>query len=464
MAKITFWGATGTVTGSRFYLNVDDLRLLIDCGSFQGTKENRLRNWDPFPVPPNEIDRVLVTHAHIDHTGHLPRLCKEGFNGTVHCSHTTHQLSKILLRDSAHIHEEDASLANEKGFTKHKPALPLYTVEDAEQVLRLFSPLHYGEDFFMSDAVRVKLKNAGHILGSSFIDIRTRRGAKTRKILFGGDFGRPAQPVLSDPVQVYDVDYLVLESTYGDRLHEEISPSERLAAVVNDSVKRGGVLLIPSFAVGRTQTLLYILRDLEKKGEIPVLPVYMDSPMSIEATDIFEKRIRDMDITSRMLTLKGEDIFRTGRLCFCKSKKESMAINEVRDHAIIISSSGMVTGGRILHHMRQRLPHQDNTVLFIGYQAEGTRGRSILEGEPTVKIHGEQIPVHAKVENISGFSGHGDYNEILAWLMGFNRPPEKTFIVHGEPAASSALAEKIRAQFKWDVVIPAFGESHDLDL
>ena len=464
MAKITFWGATGTVTGSRFYLKVDDQRLLIDCGSFQGTKENRLRNWDPFPVPPNEIDRVLVTHAHIDHTGHLPRLCKDGFTGLVHCTHTTHQLCEILLRDSAHIHEEDASLANEKGFTKHKPALPLYTVEDAEQVLRLFSPLHYGEDFYLNDAVRVKLKNAGHILGSSFIDIRSRRGAKARKILFSGDFGRPAQPVLSDPVQVYDVDYLVLESTYGDRLHEEIPPSERLAAIVNESIERGGVLLIPSFAVGRTQTLLYILRELEKKGQIPVLPVYVDSPMSIEATSIFEKRILDMDITSRVLTLKGEDIFRTGRLILCKSKKESMAINEVRDHAIIISSSGMLTGGRILHHMRHRLPHTENTVLFIGYQAEGTRGRSILEGEHTVKIHGEQVPVHTKVESISGFSGHGDYDEILAWLMGFNRPPEKTFIVHGEPAASAALAEKIRAQFTWDVVIPVFGESHDLDL
>jgi len=210
MAKITFWGATGTVTGSRFYLEVEDQKLLIDCGSFQGTKENRLRNWDPFPVSPLEIDRVLITHAHIDHTGHLPRLCREGFTGPVHCTHTTHQLCEILLRDSAHIHEEDASLANEKGFSKHTPALPLYTVEDAEQVLRLFSPLHYGEDFYLNDAIRIKLKNSGHILGSSFIDIRSRRGAKARKILFSGDFGRPAQPVLSDPVQVYDVDYLVL--------------------------------------------------------------------------------------------------------------------------------------------------------------------------------------------------------------------------------------------------------------
>jgi len=331
-------------------------------------------------------------------------------------------------------------------------------------VLRQFSPLHYGEDFFLDDMVRVKFKDAGHILGSSFVDIRSRRGAKSRKILFSGDIGRPAQPVLSDPVQVYNVDYLVLESTYGDRLHEETPPSGRLAAVVNESIERGGVLLIPSFAVGRTQTLLYILRELEERGDIPVVPVYVDSPMSIEATDIFEERILDMDITSRMLTLKGKDIFRTGLLRFCKSKKESMAINEVRDRAIIISSSGMVTGGRILHHMRQRLPHTENTVLFTGFQAGGTRGRSILEGEPTVKMHGEHIPVHAKVENISGFSGHGDYNEILAWLMGFNRPPEKTFIVHGEPDASASLAGKIRAHFKWDVVIPAFSETYDLEL
>jgi metallo-beta-lactamase family protein len=270
--------------------------------------------------------------------------------------------------------------------------------------------------------------------------------------------------VLTDPSQAYNVDYRVLESTYGDRLHATTPPSERLASVVNESLARGGVLLIPSFAVGRTQTLLYILRELEEKRAIPSLPVYVDSPMSINATEIFRAHIPDLDITSRMLSLKGTDVFRPKKLSFCKSKKESMALNELRGGAIIISSSGMATGGRILHHLRQRLPHADNTVLFIGYQAEGTRGRSIMDGERAVKIHGDFIPVNAHVESISGFSGHGDYDEIMGWLMGFNRAPEKTFIVHGEPSAAASLADKIRGRFGWDVVIPSFGETYELVL
>ncbi|MCE5252505.1 MBL fold metallo-hydrolase [bacterium] len=464
MATLTFFGATGTVTGSRFLLELDGKKMLVDCGLFQGTKENRLRNWDPFPVSPSEIDTVFVTHAHIDHTGYLPRFCRDGFSGSIHCTHTTHDLCEILLRDSAHLQEEDAALANRKGFSKHSPAMPLYTVKDAEKALALFSPLHYGEDFPMTGATRVKLKDAGHILGSAFIDIKTNVSGKTRKILFSGDYGRPGQPVLSDPVQVYNVDYLVLESTYGDRLHDTRPPAEELARIINESLERGGVLIIPSFAVGRTQTLLYIIRELEEQGIIPDLPIYLDSPMSIHATAIFENRIPDMDLTSRVLTLRGKHIFHPKRLIECPSKNESKAINTIRDRAIIVSSSGMATGGRILHHLKQRLPNPDNTLLFIGYQAEGTRGRSILEGETEVKIHGEQVPVRAKVENISGFSGHGDYNEILAWLMGFNRPPEKTFIVHGEPEARTALAEKIRAAFGWDVVIPDFGQHFELEL
>jgi metallo-beta-lactamase family protein len=464
LAALTFLGATGTVTGSRFLLELGGKKILIDCGLFQGTKENRLRNWEPFPVSPAEIDRVFLTHAHIDHTGYLPRFCRDGFTGRIHCTHTTHDLCEIMLRDSAHLQEEDATWANKKGFSKHAPALPLYTVEDAKQALALFSPLHYGEDFNPDGNIRFKLKDAGHILGSSFIDIKTTVNGTVRKILFSGDFGRPAQPILRDPVQVYNVDYLVLESTYGDCLHEAVSPSTELVRVINESIERGGVLLIPSFAVGRTQTLLYVIRELEEEGKIPVLPVYVDSPLSIHATDIFEKRIPDMDLTSRILTLQGKHIFHPKRLILCESRNESKAINDTCSRAIIISSSGMATGGRILHHLKQRLPRSENTVLFIGYQAEGTRGRSILGGEPAVKIHGEQVPVHANIESISGFSGHGDYTEILAWLMGFNRPPEKTFIIHGEPEARASLAEKIHAKFNWDVVIPDFGERFGLAL
>lgn len=464
MEKLTFFGATGTVTGSRFLLELRGKKLLIDCGLFQGPKQNRLKNWEPFPVPPADVDKVLLTHAHIDHTGYLPRFCKAGFSGQIHCTHATYDLCRILLKDSAHLQEEDAYWANKKGFSKHKPALPLYTVKDAEKALTLFAPLHYGEDFYFSDNLRLKFKDAGHILGSSFIDIKTTNTKNPRKILFSGDIGRPKRQFLREPVQAFNVDYLILESTYGDRLHDDVSPEEELVKVIKDSIKRGGVLLIPSFAVGRTQTLLYIIRELEEQGKIPSLPVYVDSPMAIDATDIFRKRISDLNLSSRILTLKKIRIFHPKQLRLCESKEQSIAINQQKSRAIIISASGMATGGRILHHLRQRLPYPENTILFIGYQAEGTRGRTILEGKPHVKLHGKHIPIKANIENISGFSGHADYNEILAWLMGFNKPPEKTFITHGEAEASASLADKIRKQFGWNVVIPDFGDSFELNI
>lgn len=463
MATLTFYGANGTVTGSRFVLDVDDEKLLIDCGLFQGSKQNRLRNWEPFPIAPGEIDRILLTHAHIDHAGYLPRFCKDGFAGQIHCTFPTYDLCEILLRDSAHLQEEDAYWANKKGFSKHKPALPLYTIEDAENALTFFSPKYYGEDFYYQDDLRIKFKDAGHILGSAFIDIKKGNGTSTRKILFSGDLGRPAQPILRDPVQVFNVDYLVLESTYGNRLHDISSGKDELARVINQSMERGGVLVIPSFAVGRTQTLLYTIRELEGKGLIPVLQVFVDSPMAIDATAIFENRLADQDLEARVQKIQGKDIFRPKRLRICKSRNESKAINQQKSRAIIISSSGMVTGGRILHHLAERLPHHENTILFVGYQAEGTRGRIILEGAPEVKIHGRHVPINAMIENITGYSGHADYNETLAWLMGFNKPPEETFLVHGEPESSAALKEKIEKYLGWRTTVPQFGESFELD-
>lgn len=464
MAELVFLGATGTVTGSRHLLELRGKKILIDCGLFQGPKSNRLKNWEPFPVPPKEIDRVLLTHAHIDHIGYLPRFCKEGFSGRVHCTGATGDLCEILLKDSAQLQEEDAYWANKKGFSKHEPAHPLYSVKDAEHVLEHFSPSHYGDDSYIGDDIRFKFKHAGHILGSAFIDIRTMSGQQSRKILFSGDLGRAERPFLQDPVQVFNVDYLVLESTYGSRLHEDSSPTEELSRVILESTGRGGVLVIPSFAIGRTQTLLYVIRELEEQGEIPALPVYVDSPMAIEATSVFEQRVSDLDLTSRILTLRGKQIFRPSQLRFCTTRDQSKEINKLRAPAIIISASGMATGGRVLHHLVRRLPHHENTILFIGYQADGTRGRSILEGNRGVRIHGQQIPVEAKVESIFGFSGHADYNEILAWLMGFNKPPEKTFIVHGEPESSASLAEKIHNEFGWDVVVPSLGDSFKIDL
>ncbi|MDD5425161.1 MAG: MBL fold metallo-hydrolase [candidate division Zixibacteria bacterium] len=463
-AQLTFLGATGTVTGSRYLVEMRGKKILIDCGLFQGPKENRQRNWEPFPVPPDEIDLVFLTHAHIDHIGYTPRFCRENFNGRIYCTDATNELSKILLRDSAHLQEEDAYWANKKGFSKHKPALPLFTVEDAEKALQYFSPLHYGEDLYLSGDFRIKFKDAGHILGSAMVDIKIINRQESRKIVFSGDLGQPGNPILRDPIQVYNVDYLIIESTYGDRLHEKVSTSDELARIIQESVKRGGVLLIPSFAVERTQVVLHTIRELEEKWLIPSLPVFVDSPMAIEATEVFDKRLVDQNLATRISHLEGKQIFYPQKLKFCRSREESKAINNIKKEAIIISSSGMATGGRVLHHLALRLPDPNNTIAFVGYQAVGTRGHHLVDGKPEVKIHGRQIPVNAWVENVPGFSGHADYHAILAWLMAFNRPPEKTFIVHGEPEASASLAEKIRSHFNWEVDIPELGDVREIEM
>jgi metallo-beta-lactamase family protein len=460
--KITFLGGTGTVTGSRFLLEVEGKRLLVDCGLFQGLKDYRLRNWAPFPVPPEQIDRVLLTHAHLDHTGYLPRFCRDGFSGKIHCTHATRDLAEIILLDSAHLQEEEALWANKKGYSKHQPALPLYTVPDAERTLALFAPCHYGEDIFLTDTLRVKFKDAGHILGSALVDVKTTADALTRRVAFSGDLGRPDRPILRDPTQLYEVDYLILESTYGNRLHDSRPPEEELARVINESVARGGILIVPASAVGRTQELLYCLRELEERHEIPELPIHVDSPMAIDATGVFEKRKGYYDLKAKVLELEGKRILQTKQLHFCRHRDQSKALNSLEGHAVVISASGMATGGRILHHLERHLPRPQDTILFIGYQAEGTRGRALLEGKPAVKIHGEEIPVRAYIEQLSGFSAHADYQEILAWLVGFNRPPKKTFIVHGELVAASSLAVRVREKLGWDVVIPKLGETFTL--
>ncbi len=462
-AKLSFYGATGTVTGSRFLFQIKDHNILIDCGLFQGPKELRQKNWEPFPFPASDIERILITHAHIDHTGYLPRIVKDGFTGNIHSTVATAELSKIMLKDSAYLQEEDARWANKKGFSKHKPALPLYTIEDAEETIKHLVPLQYGEGFYLEDDFRVKFKDAGHILGSSVIDIKIGRGSESKKIVFSGDLGRPSEKYLRDPAQVFNVDYLVIESTYGDRLHDEVDPREALVRIVEESRERGGVLIIPSFAVGRTQTLLFLLRELEDDGKIPSLDIYVDSPMAINVTKVFEKRTSDQNILSRLLKLEGIKAFHPKKLHICEHRNDSKAINNVKKDAIIISASGMVTGGRILHHLANRLPDPKNTVFFIGYQAEGTRGRAIVEGKSEVKIHGRMIPIEAHVEQISSLSAHADYNETLAWLMGFNKAPEITFLVHGEENASRALAEKIKKELGWNVEIPEYEQSFTLN-
>ncbi|RMH61532.1 MAG: MBL fold metallo-hydrolase [Calditrichaeota bacterium] len=463
MTTLQFLGAVGTVTGSRHLLTLEGKKYLIDCGLFQGVKANRLKNRAPFPVDPAEIDKILLTHAHIDHTGYLPRLVKQGYGNTIHGTHATMDLVRILLPDSAHLQEEDARWANKKQFSKHTPALPLYTGRDAEKVFPLLRGHYYGEEIFLEDDVRLKFKNAGHILGSAFLDIKRLDGPHSKKILFSGDFGHPQRPILRDPTQVYNVDYLILEATYGNRLHPDSDPDSYLTRIINESMQRGGVLIIPAFSVGRTQTLLYTIRLLEKARKIPELDIFVDSPMAIRALDIYNKHISELNLAARKKYMRGEAIFQPKYLKICASVEESKEINKVKKNAIIISASGMITGGRILHHLAERLPDKRNTVLFIGYQAEGTRGRAILEGRKNIKIHGNKVPVKAHIEEISGYSGHGDYLEMLAWLSAFNKAPEKTFLVHGEPDAVEAMADHIRQTLGWEVVIPEEGRAYELD-
>lgn len=463
MAKLTFLGATGTVTGSKYLLEAEGMKLLIDCGMFQGLKELRLRNWEDFPVDPTTIDAVILTHAHIDHSGYLPKLVQMGFKGTVYATPATLDLCRIMLPDSAHLQEEDAKYANKKQFTKHKPAMPLYSLTDAESALELFEPLPYGKIIELAPNITLCYRDAGHILGSAFVDIRVKREDGEQRILFSGDLGRPAQPILRDPHTVFGTDYLIVESTYGDRLHGATDRKEELAQIINTSYERGGVLVIPSFAVGRTQELLYTIRELEEEKRIPVMPIFVDSPMAINATGVFMKNAQDHDLESKVAELKGIDILQTADLRFARTAEQSKAINKIPGKAIIISASGMVTGGRILHHLFNRLANPNNTVLFIGYQAEGTRGRRILEGAESVKIHGQYIPVRAHIEQISGFSAHADYNEILAWLSSFNEAPKQIFIVHGEASQSAALGERIQSTFNWNTVIPQYLESFELN-
>ncbi|HBY17545.1 MAG: Beta-lactamase domain protein [Marinimicrobia bacterium 46_47] len=463
MSSVRFLGATGTVTGSKYVFENQGKRIMIDCGLFQGLKELRQRNWAPLPLDIHTLDAIVLTHAHIDHTGYLPRLVKQGYSGPVYANAATADLLKIMLMDSAHLQEEDARFLNKIGATKHTPALPLYNKEDAEKAIALLEPVSYGFEFEVIPGVKAKLKDAGHILGSSFVNLywETDEGDK-RKIVFSGDLGRANRPILKDPATIYNTDYLLVESTYGNRLHKENHPEKKLEEMINETIRKKGSVIIPSFAVGRTQELLYILRDLEEQKRIPQVPVFVDSPMAINATEITSRHIENQDLGARLLHIKGVEAFRTQNTHFTQTREESQKINDFTNPCIIISASGMLTGGRILHHLKYRLPDPKHTVLFIGYQAEGTRGRAMLEGKKKIKIHGEHIPVKARVEQISGFSAHADYEEILAWLAGLTHPPKSVFIVHGEPEASRSLAEKIKETFHWTVHIPQYDETYQL--
>ena len=448
---LTFLGAAGTVTGSKHLVRADGQQLLLDCGLFQGLKALRLRNWDAPPFDPHALDAVVLSHGHLDHSGYLPLLVKRGFRGPIYCTSGTADLVAVVLRDSAHLQEEDALRANRKGYSKHRPALPLYTLDDAEQALSMLQHRPYGKPFEVGRSSSVLFRRAGHILGSATVELRLSRPVPTT-LVFSGDLGRWGRPILRDPEPVSLADVLLLESTYGDRLHAT-NPEEQLEKVITETAHRGGVVVVPAFAIGRTQELLWIIRKLEEQGRLPLISVYVDSPMGIAVTEIYGRHPEDHDLDMKLLVDEKRSPLVSGAYHQVRTAQESMALNKHQAPMVIIAGSGMATGGRVLHHLKHRLPDHRNTVLLTGYQAVGTRGRALQEGARELRIHGEMVPVRAQVATIDGLSAHADQGEILRWLSGFEKPPRQTWLVHGEDHSAQALAAVIREKLKWQVSV-----------
>ena len=467
MATLSFWGGVGTVTGSKYLIESGGSGVLIDCGLFQGFRELRERNWQDPPFSPAALDAVIITHAHIDHTGYLPRLVRLGFKGPVLCSRGTADLLKILLPDSARLQEEDAEYRNRKGLSRHQPALPLYTEEDARAALQLIRPQpNTGEMREVAPGVRAGFRVAGHILGSSLvvvgIDGAGADGAG-RRVLFSGDLGHYDQPIIRDPEPPPACDYMLVESTYGDRLHDAADPKDELARIINETAERGGALLVPAFAIGRTQEIVYLIRELEEEKRIPILPVRVDSPMAAAASRVYADRTEEHDEEYASVLARPQHPLRTHDMKTASTREESKRINEERGPRIIVSASGMMTGGRVMHHAQRILPDDRSTVLFVGFQAAGTTGRRILDGEREVRIMKRPVPVRCRVERVEAMSAHADWKEVLRWLEPIQKPPRRSFTTHGEPEAAAAMAEHIRERYGWRVDAPQYGESVELE-
>jgi metallo-beta-lactamase family protein len=458
MPKITFLGAAGTVTGSKYLVEAEGKRLLVDCGLFEGSRELKQRNWDKLTVDPATIDWVLLTHAHIDHTGYLPRLVRNGYRGPIYANIATHELCTLLLPDSAHLQEEDTRYAVKKGYSRHKPPLPLYTVAESQTALQQFREIPSNDAFKISPQFSVLPHDAGHILGATWLELTITENGKQTLVVFSGDVGRYDQPILKDPESPTRADFLLCESTYGDREHPGGSVTDELADVVNQTAKRGGAVVIPAFAVDRTQLLLYYLRVLEKQQRIPHLPIYLDSPMAINTTEIYTRHRADHDLKPQT-DPDPMDVQEVHMTC---SVEDSKKINDVVAPCIIISASGMITGGRVLHHLAQRLPDSRSTVLLVGYQAEGSGGRALLNGAKFLRIHGAEVPVRAQVVEMCQLSAHAGKSELLRWISGIQAPPKRTFMVHGEPSGLTSLRDAIVAQRGWPVTIPDYLQSFDL--
>ena len=483
MTSITFLGAAQTVTGSKYILDTGSAKVLIDAGLFQGLKELRERNWQSLPIPAREIDAIVLTHAHLDHCGYLPRLVSQGFRGRVFCTAGTKDLCRLVLPDSGRIQEEDAANANRHRYSKHEVALPLYTEADALNAVSLLQPVGYDRPLPVADGIEVEFISAGHLLGSAYARVQT--GGRT--ILFGGDLGRFNRPVLPDPTMIEQADYLLVESTYGNRIHDPDDDGEQLAVLIRETATRGGKMIIPAFAIGRVEELLYWIKRLEEEQRVPILPVYVDSPMAVEALARYSERLQELDPElqpekvdqiaphgpaahepqerRKRQARQERDVcaFCTKRFRTIGSAQESKELTASKIPAIVISASGMATGGRVLHHLKAALPDPRNAVVFAGYQAEGTRGRRLVDGEREIKIHGQMIPVHAQVARLDSMSAHADADEILRWLRGFTAPPRRTFLVHGEPPAMEALKARVVKELGWTLHVPAWLEKVDLE-
>lgn len=447
--SLQFLGAAGTVTGSRFLLRASGHAYLFDCGIFQGDDALEQEDWKPFPIAPRSLDAVILTHAHIDHTGYLPRLCASGFDGPAYATPATIDLLGLLLPDSGYLQEEQAAYANKKGFARHMPAMPLYTEKDAELALRQLRPIPYRDWTRIDDTLSLRLRPAGHILGSAVVEARVAG----RTIVFSGDLGRYAQDVMRDPETPPAADILLLESTYGDRAHDPERPEVGLLRAIRHIEKRRGVLVIPSFAVGRAQHILYYLRKLQNEGELGDIPIYVDSPMSVDATGLYCEHGREPNLRID-LTMDPDCPIQCRNTTFVRKAEASRSLNARHGPMIIISANGMCTGGRIRHHLKHRLPDERNAILFVGYQARGTLGQRLRDGAREVRIHGEEIPVRARTFRVEGLSGHADQDELLRWARGFETPPRTTYLVHGEPDARSTLARRLTQELGWNVREP----------
>lgn len=459
--RLEFLGAAHTVTGSCYLLESEDRRFLVDCGMFQGARRIRELNYNDFSFSPAAIDAVILTHAHVDHSGLIPKLVRQGFKGKIYSTKATYDLAQIMLPDSAHIQESDAQIMNRKNARRGmEPQQPLYTLDDALKALTSFEPKHYGETWQLAENIKARFSDAGHILGSAIVELWVTEGPKSTKLVFSGDLGQPNQPILRDPTPVDGADFLLVESTYGDRMHKEYDKETKLLEIINDTMDRGGNLIIPAFAVGRTQTLLYYFYNLWKSGRLDAdIPIVIDSPLAINATRVFLKNYEDFDEEMLKIIERDGTVPSFPQLRLCVTPEESRALNSSEGSAIILSASGMADAGRILHHLKHNLWRPESTVLFVGYQADGSLGRRLVDGVKRVRVLGEEVVVRAKIENLKGFSAHADAGQIMAWLSQVTSPkPAKIFIVHGESQSQDALKSRIQKELGIEVYIPFRGD------